>query len=63
MFSPAQLASCLNVNHVVYSYHLPKLFFIDIIKAIKINGSHDSRHGYGLLRDQVASVSSVLKNL
>ena len=33
-FSPAQIASCWNVNHVVDSYYLPKLFFIDIRKVI-----------------------------
>ena len=27
-FSPAQIASCHNVNHVVDSYHLPKLFLL-----------------------------------
>ena len=42
MFSPAQIASCCNVNYVVDSYHLAKFVFIDIRKVIKIN------RGYGL---------------
>ena len=28
MFSPAQLASCLNANYVADSSHLPKLFVL-----------------------------------
>ena len=44
MFSPAQIASCCNVNYVVDSYQLAKFVFIDIRKVIKINRGY----GYGL---------------
>ena len=38
MFSPAQLASCRNVNYVV-----------DIRKVIKINRAHHNCYGYGFI--------------
>ena len=52
MFSPAQLASFGNVNHVVGSYHSSKLFLlIKVRKMIKIKWGQRSCYSYGLPRE------------
>ena len=53
IFSSVQIASCHNVNYVVDSNHLPKLFLINIRKNIKIDWGHHSCYGYGLSRENL----------